>query len=439
MATSRSDRSTLIVDTLIEAFEPLMQADPGAFRGKFRKMAADPFAFYRGSACVFYADMAATRDRYADERTSRVWIHGDLHAENFGTYMNSEGLLVFDVNDFDEAYLGHFSWDLRRFVASLALMGWQKALPDEEIRSLATGYLQAYVDQVGYYVDDPNDDSFALGLDNTEGAIHQVLRSARLSTRVALLDSLTEVTDYERRFKRTSAVRELSKTERRKVEAAFRRYLKTIPDAKREHHDVFYDVKDVVGKMGFGIGSAGLPAYNVLIEGYNQALENDIVLTMKQGNIAAPSRIVDDQRVRDFFDHDGHRTVVSQRALQVHTDPFLGHTTVDGTGYVVSELSPYEADLDWADITEPEEIARVLNALGRATAKVHCSSDQDSDEDLVDFQTEAAIADAIGADVDAFIEELVEFAMKYAVRARKDHALFVDAFRGAKFDLVAAT
>jgi uncharacterized protein (DUF2252 family) len=347
--------------------------------------------------------------------------------------------LVFDVNDFDEAYLGHFSWDLRRFVASLALMGWQKALPDEEIRSLATGYLQAYVDQVGYYVDDPNDDSFALGLDNTEGAIHQVLRSARLSTRVALLDSLTEVTDYERRFKRTSAVRELSKTERRKVEAAFRRYLKTIPDAKREHHDVFYDVKDVVGKMGFGIGSAGLPAYNVLIEGYNQALENDIVLTMKQGNIAAPSRIVDDQRVRDFFDHDGHRTVVSQRALQVHTDPFLGHTTVDGTGYVVSELSPYEADLDWADITEPEEIARVLNALGRATAKVHCSSDQDSDEDLVDFQTETAIADAIGADVDAFVAELVEFAMKYAVRARKDHTLFVDAFRGAKFDLVAAT
>ncbi len=53
-------------------------------------MAADPFAFYRGSACVFYADMGELDDRWADERTSRVWIHGDLHAENFGTYMNSE-------------------------------------------------------------------------------------------------------------------------------------------------------------------------------------------------------------------------------------------------------------------------------------------------------------------------------------------------------------
>jgi uncharacterized protein (DUF2252 family) len=348
-------------------------------------------------------------------------------------------VLTFDVNDFDEAYVGSFSWDLRRFVASLALLGWQKALPDEEIRTLAASYLRAYVDQVGHYVDDPTDDSFALRLDNTEGPVHAVLRTARLSTRVSMLDSLTEVVDFDRRFRRTSAARELPQRERRKVEAAFRRYLGTIPDAKREHHDVFYDIKDVVGKKGFGIGSAGLPAYNVLIEGYNQALENDIVLTMKQGNIAAPSRVLDDRRVREFFDHDGHRTVVSQRALQVHTDPFLGHTTLDGVGFVVAELSPYSADLDWADLTEPDEIATVLTDLGRATAKVHCVSDQDSDEDLVDFQTEHAIAAAIGDPADAFIDDLVEFAMRYADQARSDHALFVEAFRGGRFDLVSAT
>ncbi len=51
----------LIVSSLIEPFEPLMKADAAGFRTKFRKMAADPFAFYRGSACVFYADMDATR------------------------------------------------------------------------------------------------------------------------------------------------------------------------------------------------------------------------------------------------------------------------------------------------------------------------------------------------------------------------------------------
>ena len=42
-----------------------------------------------------------------------------------------------------------------------------------------------------------------------------------------------------------------------------------------------------MGKSGFGIGSAGLPAYNVLVEGYSQALDNDVVLSMKQANIPA--------------------------------------------------------------------------------------------------------------------------------------------------------
>ena len=53
------DRESFIVDCLVQAFSDLMKADPDAFRTRFRKMAADPFAFYRGSACVFYADVAA--------------------------------------------------------------------------------------------------------------------------------------------------------------------------------------------------------------------------------------------------------------------------------------------------------------------------------------------------------------------------------------------
>jgi uncharacterized protein (DUF2252 family) len=223
------------------------------------------------------------------------------------------------------------------------------------------------------------------------------------------------------------------------VLAAFDRYLETIPTDKRAGGRVFYDVKDVVGSTGFGIGSAGLPAYNVLIEGYNQALENDVVLSMKQGNVAAASRIVRDRSVRDHFEHDGHRTVLSQRALQVHTDPLLGWTSIGDTGFVVSELSPYEADLDWAEITEPEQMRPVLDSLGRATAKVHCASDEDSDSDIVQFQTEEAVAAVIGDQVDAFVDDLVDFAVQYADTARRDHALFVDAFREGRIAGLSAT
>src|SRR5690349_4369294 len=120
---SEASRADFIVDVLHREFGELMAIDPAAFRRKFRKMAASPFAFYRGSASLFYADQVGDYrdDSYLDGRTSRVWIHGDLHAENFGTYMNSSGRLVFNVNDFDEAYVGPSSWDLKRCSATVAL------------------------------------------------------------------------------------------------------------------------------------------------------------------------------------------------------------------------------------------------------------------------------------------------------------------------------
>jgi uncharacterized protein (DUF2252 family) len=439
MTESDDERTELILSTLTDAFEPLMKADADAFRSKFRKMAADPFAFYRGSACVFYDDMRHVDDRWADERTSRVWIHRDLHLENFGTYMDSQGVLTFDVNDFDEAYVGHFSWDLRRFVASLALMGWQKALPEDALRELAGAYLRAYIEQVSVYVEEERDDAHALHLDTAEGHILDVLHAARSATRIALLERLTELDGDERRFRRAGGTRELEDEERERVTEAFASYLETIPPDKRERREIFYDVKDLVGTSGFGIGSAGLTAYNVLIEGRDQAHENDVILTMKQGNVAAASRIVDDRAVRDYFEHEGHRTVVSQRALQQHTDPLLGYTTLGGVGYVVADLSPYEADLDWSDVTEPEEIGPVVADLGRATAKIHCVSDSDSEEDLVAFSTEEAIAAVLDGAEDEFVEDITGFGIDYAVRARRDHALFVDAFRGGRFDLVSAT
>ena len=422
------ERQQQIVDVLVEAFEDLIEYDPKAFLRKFRKMARDPFSFYRGSACVFYADVSQLEDRFADERTGAVWIQGDLHAENYGTYMSADGVLVFDVNDFDEAYLGHFTWDLQRMAASVSLLGFAKALSDETIRDAVERYARSYLEQVKAFAEGDRDEDFRLTLENTDGALHDVLLSARMSTRVDLLQSLTTVEGYERKFREGPAVRRLGADEHGEVYAAYQGYLDTIPEVKRQQ-SVSYTVKDIVGRTGFGIGSAGLPAYNLLIEGRTEALDNDVVLSMKQGNVAAPSRVVTDERITDYFDHAGHRTAVSQRALQAHADPWLGWCELGGHGHVVSELSPYEADLDWDIVAEPEEILPLMESLGQATAKIHCVSDAGSEQTLVEFQTEEAIMDAVGEDSDAFASELADFAAAYGQLARDDHRRFVDAFR----------
>ena len=433
------DRTDFLLTALADASSGLLEADPVAFRHKYRTMAADPFAFYRGSAAVFYADMRDREDPWVDEQTSRVWIQGDLHAQNFGTYMDGAGRLVFDVNDFDEAYLGHFTWDLQRLVASVALMGWTKALSDDDIRRLCDTFLRAYLDQAETFVDQDRDHEWSLRLGNARGPVERALLEAQLSTRVDLLDRVTVVEDYARRFRKAPGVRRLEDEERSRVEQAYAGYLDTIPESKRLG-SLTYAVKDVVGKSGFGIGSAGLPAYNLLVEEHTEALENDVVLTMKQGNVAAPSRIVEDDRCREEFAHHGHRTAVSQRALQAHADPWLGWTELavgaaDRTGFVVAEYSPYEKDLQWDGLTEPDELAEVLEQLGRATAKVHCVSDvDDASTPLVDFQVEDAVVAAVRGREDELVEDLTTFALDYAAQARKDHALFVDAFRSGRVE-----
>jgi uncharacterized protein (DUF2252 family) len=424
-----TNRTDLIISVLEDAFAPLMKADPVAFRGKFRKMASDPQSFYRGSACLFYADVTPADDPFVNEESGRIWIHGDLHVENFGTYLNADGWMVFDVNDFDEAYVGRFTWDLQRFAASLALVGWQKALPEADVRALIGKYVRAYLSQVDEYRQSDGDNDFALHLENTSGPIQEALVTARHRRRADLLDATTILEKGIRMLREDTSLRRLGKRERTLVTQAFEGYLDTIPDDKRFDRDLFYDLRDVAGKSGFGIGSAGLPAYNLLVEGFSQALDNGVLLSMKQANIPAVSRFVDTSEVDAYFEHEGHRTVVSQRALQVHTDPLLGYTQLDGVGYVVSEVSPYEVDLDWGGITEPDQIAEVVSMLGRATAKIHCASDEDSSQDLVNFQVEDAIARSLEGRRREFTSWVTDFGLEYAEQVREDHVLFVNAFR----------
>ena len=428
---SEQSRADFIIDVLTREFGDHMALDPAAFRRKFRKMAASPFAFYRGSASLFYADQTGTYrdDAFLDERTSRVWIHGDLHAENFGTYMNSSGQLVFNVNDFDEAYVGPFIWDLKRFCASLALIGFSKALSDQVISDLVGAFARGYLNELRALAAGGDDAIGSITLDNSDGVLRRVLQQARLNTRVDMLAGQTVIDDYERRFAVGDGVFDVDEATSATVLAAFRDYLQTLPP---HGNAVSTTIKDIKLRKGVGIGSAGLPSYNLLLEGHTQALENDVIIYMKQAQVPAVARWIDDERVRSYFRHQGHRTAESQRALQAYADPWLGYTELDGVGQLVAEVSPYAADLDWADVNEPEDLSGVVADLGRAVARMHSVADDESSHDLVDFSTEEAIVAAVDKDEAGFLTVLVDFAHRYGDQAREDHQDFVDLFRNGR-------
>ncbi|MGW2897317.1 DUF2252 domain-containing protein [Streptomyces sp. NPDC001212] len=425
---SDEQRGKEIIAVLDTAFGELLADDPAAFGTRLRRMAASALAFHRGTACLFHHDLAADRrgGPYLDDRTSRVWIHGDLHAESFGTYMDADGRLVFSATGFDEAYVGPFTWDLKRFAASLALVGYAKALSDDRITELVTLYATAYRDRIHALATGAKSDEVPpFTLDTADGPLLDTLRDARSLTRAGLLESVTEIRDFERRFAPGGGAVELDAATRYKVLAAFDGYLETLPEASLARPES-YRVKDVVGRHG--IGPAGL-SYDILLEGHSDALEHDVVISIQPARTAAASLHITDQAIHDHFQHEGHRTVVCRRALQAHTDPWLGWTELDGAGRLVTEVSPYAVDLDWDHVDDPEEIAQVVADLGRATAAMHAAADDTSGESLVPFSTERAIDAAIAGDEEGFAPLLADFAHAYGARARADHRVFVDLLR----------
>ena len=103
------------------------------------RMSESPFAFYRGTAAVMAADLAA------DPHSGIVVAScGDAHVANFGFYASPQRSLVFDLNDFDEAGWAPWEWDVKRLVTSIVVGGQSTSRDDDVIRTAALAATRAY-------------------------------------------------------------------------------------------------------------------------------------------------------------------------------------------------------------------------------------------------------------------------------------------------------
>ena len=104
---------------------------------KHERMRAGTFPFFRAT----YYRWAQTWKAEAGEaaRAPRVLAVGDLHVENFGTWRDIEGRLVWGINDFDEAWRLPYTNDLVRLSAS-ALLAGLTCDPKAAIDGILDGY-----------------------------------------------------------------------------------------------------------------------------------------------------------------------------------------------------------------------------------------------------------------------------------------------------------
>ncbi|HLY17049.1 MAG TPA: DUF2252 family protein [Bryobacteraceae bacterium] len=118
-------------------------------------VASDLAAKHAAMSATFFPFLRATYYRWAQmwpavcedlKSAAEVLAVGDLHVENFGTWRDSEGRLIWGINDFDEAWRLPYTHDLVRLATSAhtALSDSRTALDPRDAASvILEGYTQS--------------------------------------------------------------------------------------------------------------------------------------------------------------------------------------------------------------------------------------------------------------------------------------------------------
>ena len=319
---------------------------------KYGRMLASPFAFLRGSAVVMAADLAHTPNSGL-----QAILCGDAHLSNFGLFASPERRLVYDLNDFDEAFPGPWEWDVKRLAASAAVAGRDNGFNDKTNRSLAQEVVRAYrrtmtrfaemdtLDVWYFYVDaDALQDVFAERTTKKRRKRAQKLfDKARSKTQAQTLAKLTYIDDNgRRRIRREPPLliplraehlaqfvdqEDLTAISTTGVEDAWQQYLQSLGEEKR-YLLSRYEIVDAALRVG-GVGSVGTRCMIVLLQG--GADDEGLILQLKEAGPSALEAYLPSEHTYPISNH-AQRVVVGQQLMQTTNDifPRLAH---------VSELS----------------------------------------------------------------------------------------------------
>jgi uncharacterized protein (DUF2252 family) len=417
-----------IIETIMNEFdEQCMKLDVKERKGKYNKMMESPFRFFRGSAYLFYYDMTKIPFSYHTPEDKPTWIQGDLHMDNFGAFQNKLGEIVYDVNDFDEGYIGSYLYDVLRMSVSIALFCDAQSLSEEEQKERIITYLTSYYRQLNRFVKS-KDDPFTLTItkDNTKGPVQKILKKLVKRQRNHLLKDITYMNEENKRvFAWSDEIQPVSAIERGTLDSISEDYFHSLDDDNKKDSS-FYTIKDVARKHGSGTASIGLDRYYILVEGGKESHGiDDLVLEVKEVRTPIPAYFLSyREKFWQKYEHQGERVVATQKAMHHLEDPYLGYLTIENRHFYVRERSPYKKKVKAQQLKSIEDIDITLDLMGRITAKIHARSDVDFQADLFSHHSEVEILKAIGNEFNTFCAQIVFSAITYKEQVKNDYELF---------------
>ena len=348
---------------------------------RFARMLTDPFAFYRGSAAVMAADLAASPSSGIE-----ILCCGDAHVSNFGLYAAPDRSIVFDLNDFDEAAVAPAEWDVKRLVTSAIIGGRHAGYPSKAIHPYVeqalAGYqtsLEAMLEEMDvldrYYLRVEPEHYTGKVSKGLQAVIQKTISRARTRTSARVFKQIMEIgPDGTPRLREAPPVlQHVDEQVEAPLVESVQEYLAAVPAdiALLLSH---FRVTDVALRV-VGVGSVGTRCYLVILVGPNGT---PMIMQIKEATRSVLEeyggwRQPDTLTAAVEANGQGVRVIDGQRILQAMSDVFLGTTRKDGRDYYVRQFHDMKGSVDTEGMS-PSTFSEYVVACAVLLARAHSQS-----------------------------------------------------------------
>ncbi|GAW98939.1 DUF2252 domain-containing protein [Secundilactobacillus mixtipabuli] len=319
-----------------------------------QRMSQSSFTFFRGTAELMEYDLA-----HQDNSPIHTVSCGDAHIGNFGFFGSPERQLLFDLNDFDEAGINPFEWDLKRLAVSTLLAGQEHQFEAEKLNGLVNELGESYRKCLQNMFEKTALNRF-YPVNSVENILNTIPSKVMHTEKLMKFLSKAGKRDSEqvvRKFTVTDSKGQISFREnpprtqhvKDQVTKHIAKYLTQYRQTLATDVSLMlsqYHVTDIV-RHSVGVGSFGSLCYLLLLTGTD---DSHLVLQIKE---ALPHRQLADQLDEESVQYElneGKRIVDCQKILQSASDPFLGYFATEKKSFYVRQFRDMKASIELSEL-----------------------------------------------------------------------------------------
>jgi uncharacterized protein (DUF2252 family) len=355
---------------------------------KYDKMKKDSFSFFRGSCNLFHEDWPIGAEI---DRAPQLFICGDLHLENFGTYKGADRFgdryVYFGINDFDEGMYAAMTRDITRLAVSVLLVGEMLGLEKVDQSILTTNLLDNYRQTLltGKHQ----------SLKEAQGVVGDLLVKSADRSRLDLLKKYLGDVDSNELQEKEDKILKISNSLRDQVLAVYSDWV------EQQSKPEFYECLDIKQRLA-GLGSLGVDRYLLLVAGKGE--RQRYLLDLKEQPILSTSP----------WSTSAQRVLMVQSLRQSPVPALLGELSLNQKSFTLRELQPSQDKITCdAENINSDKLQQLVQTVGQVTAWSHLQTDKLAK--VLDY--------AAG---EGWCSIILEYATEYAQQVKADHQEFIE-------------